>query len=282
MTQTRKIWCSVLCGLMLGIGPAVALGQAASNDGKSASDDALTSLARQLATAKGEPAPVAMPAANVSPSAATSADSSVASSAAPAFESPPIAPNDRLPLSPARRGGDVSAAPAGAATSGWLGNTLAALAAVIGLIVIARGALAKWSGRSSAVTISPVAEVLTRITIAPRNHILLVRLGNRILVLGDSPAGLRTLESIADPEEIADLLTLVAAGKPNSISHGFSQLLGRFSGEHHTGRPEDDLAEPGGDEQEFHVDRARDRVSGLLARFRTGGSSATRPDGGDA
>ena len=121
-------------------------------------------------------------------------------------------------------------------------------------------------GRVAAPASTSVLEVLSRVSIAPRNHVLLMRLGSRILVVGDSPAGLRTLADIADPEEVAGLLAAVVAAKPNSISAGFSQMIGRFQGAYH-----DDarVADEGNDTAELHVDRARDRLSSLLSRVRS-------------
>ena len=64
------------------------------------------------------------------------------------------------------------------------GLAAAALAVVVALIFIARSVFTRWSGRSGGIVQSPAIEVLSRITIAPRNHVLLVRLGGRILLAG--------------------------------------------------------------------------------------------------
>ncbi|MEX0744025.1 MAG: flagellar biosynthetic protein FliO [Phycisphaeraceae bacterium] len=142
-------------------------------------------------------------------------------------------------------------------------NTLTALGIVIGLILLLRWAWVKLSGQPT-IQSSPVVEVLSRTPVAPRNHILLVRVANRVLIVGDSSAGLRTLATVDDPEEIADLLTAVTAGRDTSITKGFNQLLGRFQGEHDTAHVDDE----GRDDGEHLFDRARDSVSGLLSRVR--------------
>jgi len=51
-----------------------------------------------------------------------------------------------------------------------------------------------------------IVEVLSRTTVAPRSHVVLMRVGTRILVVSDSPAGMRTLASVEDAEEVAELL----------------------------------------------------------------------------
>ena len=147
----------------------------------------------------------------------------------------------------------------------WLLNTATALGAVLGLILLLRLLYARITGRAMASGHHPAVEVLARVAVAPRNHVLLVRLGQRILVLGDSAQGLTNLATIDDADEIAGLLKSVAAGRPNSISRGFSQLLGRFNHEY----PDDGLGTAAGlDRGEQRTDRARDEVSGLLSRVR--------------
>ncbi len=150
----------------------------------------------------------------------------------------------------------------------WMLQTITALGVVIGLILLLRAAWSRLTGQVVATGHSPVVEVLSRTTIAPRNQLLLIRLGQRILVVGDSPAGLRTLAHVDDPEEIASLLTAISAAKPNSISQNFSQLLNRFNGEYES----DALDVEGGDAAEHRIDRARNSLSGLLARIRTAGT----------
>ncbi len=156
--------------------------------------------------------------------------------------------------------GSSGQAPAGAATDGsWMLNTLGALALVIGLILVMRWAWQKLGGQVAAGGSSPVVEVLSRTAVAPRNHVLLIRVNHRVLVVGDSSAGLRTLTTVDDPEEVADLLQATSAGQRRS----FDRTLDRFDAQHD--------AELGGDDSEHRIDRARDSVSSLLARLRTVG-----------
>ena len=111
---------------------------------------------------------------------------------------------------------------------------------------------------------SHAVQVLTRVAVAPRNHILLVRLGGRVLVIADSSHGLRTLANLDDPEEVASLLAAVTASEPNSISRGFASLLQRFNSSYRQNQHVDE----GADTTEHQVDRARDQVSSVLSRVR--------------
>lgn len=150
-----------------------------------------------------------------------------------------------------------------ASTSSWVLKTLTALGLIIGLILLLRWVWARMGGRVVA-SQSAAVEVLARTAVAPKNHVLLLRVGQRLLVVGDSSAGLRTLSQIDDPEEVADLLTAVTSQKDQSISKNFTQLLSRFNGDYDKPR----LADEGGDNSEVLFDRTRDGISGLAARIR--------------
>ena len=244
-----------------------------------ASDDRLTRLAERLATAA-----ASKPQAPVEPKSPSLPRESKLSQAQRGIEGKPLsvtAGDDRktsLMIDPIERqklGAPVNS-PIGAqaasnsdpaaAKSGWVLNTLTALGVVGGLILLVRTVLSRWTGRVVSGANSPMLEVLSRVSVAPRNHVLLMRLGKRILIVGDSSAGLQTLANIDDPEEVAGLLATVAAERSNNISGGFRHLLGRFNSEYHN-----DLRkiEEGNDTSERHVDRARDQLSGLLSRIRT-------------
>ncbi len=125
---------------------------------------------------------------------------------------------------------------------------------------------------------SPVVEVLSRTPVAPKNHVLLLRVGQRVLVVGDSGGGLRTLANLDDPEEVASVLQAVTAQGDASVSRSFNSLVSRFQQAPETAAADDPLAGPGamprfveegGDTQEFSLDRTRDALSGLASRLRS-------------
>ena len=147
----------------------------------------------------------------------------------------------------------------------WVFQTVAALGVVIGLILVLRAIFTKAMGNRAVVTRSSAVEVLGRVAVAPRHHVLIVRLGGRILVLGESAGGLNTLANLDDAEEVAELLQAVTSSSPGSSGHGFSQLLKRFNGQY---TEQNRAEEEGADEHEFQVDRTRDRVNSLMGRLR--------------
>lgn len=207
--------------------------------------------------------------------------------AAAATTAPAVSDNDLLPLKPGSAsslapGAPNSASPASGTASGlpgsWLSNTLVALVVVVGLILLIRLAIGRFQGRMgpAARRSSPAIEVLSRVALAPRNHLLLVRIGQRLLVLGDSPHGLTSLANLDNPQEVAAILLQVASSKPGSATAQFQQMLAKMSGQYQADRPENDATQTGGDDREADVDRARSELSSLSARLKqmAGGGSA--------
>jgi flagellar biogenesis protein FliO len=155
----------------------------------------------------------------------------------------------------------------GEGNSAWVFHTLTSLGVVIALILLMRWGWAKLGGHvtaSGGIGASAAVEVLSRTTIAPRNHILLVRVANRILVLGDSVQGLSQLSQIEDPQQVAEILAAISASQNNSMTNRFNQMLGRFNSDYDAHAHK----EEGTDDQEHYVDRARDSLSSLLSRVR--------------
>lgn len=172
-------------------------------------------------------------------------------------------------------------------------DLLAALGLVIGLIFAGRSVVRRMVPGGSAGRSNSAVQVLSRTTVAPRNHVLLLRVGGRVLIVGDSTAGLRTLGEMTEAEEVADLLSQVSSEKPGSVTAGFKQMLKGFNGAYGGDAEARALADADADagqgvadmpgDDEFHIDRARDRVSGLLGRLRNatglGGNSSRAGSG---
>lgn len=180
--------------------------------------------------------------------------------------------------------GDAS----GSGGGSWLLNTMAALGVVIALVLAIRWGYTKLTGRPATMGGSRAVEALSRTAIAPKNHVVLLRVGRRVLVCNDSAHGMRTLAEVDDPEEVAELLESVTASRPNSSTGSFNALLARFHnpGPSVTTRDtvdfDEDLAfaDEGRDRAENDVDRTRDQLSQLLSRVRSAGASALGKGGG--
>lgn len=68
--------------------------------------------------------------------------------------------------------------------------------------------------------------VLSRTPIAPRQQVMLLHVGRRVVVVGDSAGRLSSLAQITEPDEVAELIGQVSSTPPVSAS-AFRSLLGR-------------------------------------------------------
>jgi len=142
----------------------------------------------------------------------------------PAAQPPPTAPHSpgtsaddqaERPV-PRRTGGDESRTIGGGASDGdsargWL-RTLGALAVVAGLIFAARWLLRRWGATGPAGQAGPM-EVLARASVAPRQQLLLVRLGTRLVLIGAGGGTMTTLAEVTDQAEVDELIQSVKAVK---------------------------------------------------------------------
>jgi flagellar biogenesis protein FliO len=96
------------------------------------------------------------------------------------------------------------------------GRTLGALALVVVLIFAARIMLKRF-GPISGQQRRDMLDVLARATVSPRHQLLLVRLGRRVVLVGQSPASLTTLSEVTDADEVAALIE--AASSSSGLKH---------------------------------------------------------------
>ncbi len=160
--------------------------------------------------------------------------------------------------------------------TGWIDssgslNTLAAMGVVIAVIYLLRWVLIRMGKGAVPPSHPSVVEVLARVAVSPKSHVLLIRAGRRVLVVAESATGLRALGDIDDPEEVAGLLAAVTAAKPQSITQGFTQLVRGFNEQHDEipdPDPDPDPLEAYGAGSASRADRARDQVSRVVSRVR--------------
>lgn len=169
------------------------------------------------------------------------------------------------PAAPAASGSAPLPAASAPVSGSWMLQTLTALALVIGLIVLLRTVLQRLFGPTGKSLGGRIVEVLARSTIGPKTQVLFLRINQRVVVVGQTPAGLNSLTTLDDPEDVAWLLAQVEAARPRSISTGFRQLLARFDKDYQPEAP----SEGAGDASEQFVDRTRDRLSGLITRMKS-------------
>jgi flagellar biogenesis protein FliO len=118
-------------------------------------------------------------------------------------------------------------APDGAQSLGWQ-RVLLALAVVVALILVMRWIVRRFVVGSSRARGKRFAEVLARVPIAPRQHLVLMRVGRRLLVVGDSGGQqLATLCEITDADEIAGLLAEARSDGADALTKAFSTVFGQ-------------------------------------------------------
>src|SRR5206468_10576628 len=75
--------------------------------------------------------------------------------------------------------------------------------------------------------------------LTPRQHLLLVRVGRRLLVVADCNGQLSSLSEITDPDEVATMIGQLRDEKLTSASKCFGNLLGMWR------RPDDEAEDAG-------------------------------------
>lgn len=123
--------------------------------------------------------------------------------------------------------------PGSTSTGGWI-RTAFSLAAVIALIFAVRSGV-RWITRRSGSLASElsaagrapsgVLEVLGRYPVARGHSLVLLRIDRRVLLLGQSTSGFRTLADISDPDEVASLVMKTRDEEGASNAAKFTDLL---------------------------------------------------------
>lgn len=100
--------------------------------------------------------------------------------------------------------------------------------ASVGVVALLGGAvylLRKYGRTSRFLGGTGPLRVLSRRSLGARQEILLVEVGPRVLVLGSTREGLRTLSEIAQPDELALLRAELPAGRDESQRASFRETL---------------------------------------------------------
>lgn len=226
-------------------------------------------VAAALAQAAGEAAPTPAVVLNAPtpelPATPPPADASSAVPAATAATQPVNVEQQLLgghPNGP-REGDRLKSGDASSSSSGWI-RTVLSLAVVLGLIFALKWAMRKYSPGKAAPAQSKLVEVLFRTPISPKHQVMLIRVGQRVLVVGAGAEGMNTLAEISDPEQVAEVLGAAERSKSTSLSGNFSQLMRNWRGQldERPAAPEELSSSPAG--------KALVQVRTLLDQLRVG------------
>ena len=108
------------------------------------------------------------------------------------------------------------------------GRVLGALAIVLGIIFALRWVLRRTLQPGMVAGATGAVQVLSRSPLSPRQHLLLLRVGRRLIVAADCNGQLSSLSEITDPDEVAALVGQVRDEKLTSASKCFGNMLGRW------------------------------------------------------
>ncbi|CAN5464080.1 hypothetical protein BH09PLA1_BH09PLA1_28760 [soil metagenome] len=194
------------------------------------------------------PAPATNPAGSTPPSSilpATNVPTSnpSASSAAivqSAIEREPIrrgAELQNVPTTAAAASDARSPANPGAAVD--LKRVALSLTLVLGVIFAARFAMKKLFPAVSVGRNSQIIRVVSRSVIGPKQQFLLVKLGKRLVLVGDSGASMNPLAEITDPDEVAELVGQLQSEANHSSVGAFASMFRKAESQF---QPEDDKA----------------------------------------
>lgn len=105
------------------------------------------------------------------------------------------------------------------------------LAIVLGLFFVFAWLVRR--GVPGAIPVLPreAVEVLGRTTLAARQQVHLIRLGNKLILVSVAATGAETLSEVTDAEEVQRLLVLCRQREPASATSMFRQALERFGRE---------------------------------------------------
>lgn len=159
--------------------------------------------------------------------------------------------------------------------AGWFSriSSLWPLAVVLGLIgtlvLLAKRLLPRqWRGPLGG---RGMVVVLGRQSVAARQSVALLKVGRRIVLVGMTPDRLTHLDTITDPDEVAELVGRSASGKTGSLTSVFEREV---LGETAAYEPSADVGRtmegdgPAPDREEAYV-AARQQLRGLLTRVRS-------------
>ena len=158
-----------------------------------------------------------------------------------------------------------------------------ALGIVLTLIFALRAVFKHVFPSSTAAGATRAVQVLSRSILSPKQQLVLVRVGRRLIVVADSGGQMSALSEITDPDEVASLLGQIKDEKLSAAAPTFGGLLGRVRRGMETaddaadhGAPEEatnpdaigaDIRHPG-EEDDAEVSSTRRELDGLLAKVR--------------
>jgi flagellar biogenesis protein FliO len=146
-----------------------------------------------------------------------------------------------------------------------------ALAIVLGAMYVTHLVWKRLGMPGSANRNAGALQVISRLNLSPKQQVVLLRVGRRVVLIGNSGGQMNSLCEIGDAEEVAGLLGQAATERTDSISaESFNSVLGteekRFEDEQNA-----DVPAHGGDagaEEHQALSNTRDELSDMMDKVR--------------
>ena len=133
------------------------------------------------------------------------------------------------PLPLARPGSGASNSlregPAAPTSGGSIVTVVSSLAIVLGLLFGVTWLMRRAGPAGSQPLPSDVVQVLGRAMLSPRQQMQLVRIGDKLVLIANTPAGVQTLTEITDRAEVQRLAAACEAARGGSSTGTFRQVL---------------------------------------------------------
>jgi flagellar biogenesis protein FliO len=156
------------------------------------------------------------------------------------------------------------------------------LGAVVSLIFAFKWGARRFMAGSVASGHSRAVQVISRTIVSPKQQLMLVKVGRRLVLVANTGAGMNAICEIRDEQEVADLLGQVSAERGDSVSRAFGSLFRKEEGKFSS--PADDLADqpirpdaPVESQDAAAIDGTRDELRGLMEKVRLVSKQFRRP-----
>jgi len=108
---------------------------------------------------------------------------------------------------------------------------MALLFVIILILVVAWLIRKAYPGSNRLFGTLPILQVLGRAHLGPRQTLAMVRLDNKLILLGITDHQINPVLTIDNPDEVSRLITLIEQARPTSIGAGFKGLFSREANE---------------------------------------------------
>lgn len=200
--------------------------------------------------------------------ATTAASTPAGPTTAAAATAPATQPSDEIHRASMSGGGAGGAARASSGSGMYeAGRVVLALGGVIGVILLLKAGAAKFLGlRSAGAGGNRGVRVLSRTMMGPKQQLVLLQVGRKLVLISDSGGQVSTLCEITDPDEVAELAAQ-ASGKSPRVDFD-RELHGRgVQYEEETAPTRDAEAPQEGEQGSPELSGLADRIRSLGRQF---------------